>query len=103
MNRAIGAMSRGVPRNVRLRRDIITWRTERLALLHGSVKGVPTPIVGAVHVTEHALPGIDLVLAGTGQIQPIDGGAACISAVLIWPIHRWNVDTDLPGPFHEAN
>jgi hypothetical protein len=79
VDRAISAVRRRIPSDVRLLRDSIARRLERLALLHSSVEGIPPPIVGAVHVAEHALPGIDLVLTRTGHVQSIDGGAACIS------------------------
>jgi hypothetical protein len=79
VDRAIGAVRRRIPSDVRLHRDGIARRIERLALLHSSVEGIPPPIIGAVHVAEHAFPGIDLVLTRTGHVQSIDGGATCMS------------------------
>lgn len=69
-------MSRRIPRDVGLCSDSVAWRVEGLTLLHSGVEGVPAPIIGAVHITEHVFPGIDLVLARTRHIQSIDGGAA---------------------------
>lgn len=41
MNRARGAMRRGIPGDTRLLDDRINGRGKRLALLHGSVQRLP--------------------------------------------------------------
>ena len=70
-------MTGRIPGDIALLRNAILWRRKGLALFHSRIEGLPGPVLGAVHLSEHVFPGIDLDFARSRQIESIDSGTAC--------------------------
>lgn len=76
MDGSTGPVAGSIEGNVSCLSGAADRRSERLALLHCGVIGIPRPIVGVIHACDEALPSVDFDLAWPVQVEAIDSRAA---------------------------